>query len=57
VYGIHNNHDHIDEGERVKEDRRGVEEWKKVGENEGRQEIKEKRGRRLPHVLPLIDGV
>jgi hypothetical protein len=21
VYGIHNNHDHIDEGERVKEDR------------------------------------
>jgi hypothetical protein len=34
VYGIHNNHDHIDEGERVKGDRRGVEEWKKVGENE-----------------------
>jgi hypothetical protein len=35
VYGIHNNHDHIDEGERVKGDRRRVEEWKKVEENEG----------------------
>jgi hypothetical protein len=36
VYGIHNNHDHIDEGERVKGDRGGrkerVEEWREVGE-------------------------
>jgi hypothetical protein len=32
VYGIHNNHDHIDEGKRVKGDRG----WEKgeVGENE-----------------------
>ena len=52
MYGIHNNHDHIDEGERVKEDRRGVEEWKKVGENEGRQEIKEKRGEDYPMSSP-----
>jgi hypothetical protein len=39
VYGIHNNHDHIDEGERVKGDRGGrkerVEEWREVGERWG----------------------
>jgi hypothetical protein len=46
VYGIHNNHDHIDEGKRVKGDRG----WEKGEggrmERGGRQEIKEKRGRR-----------
>jgi hypothetical protein len=38
VYGIHSNHDHIDEGERVKGDRgwKNGERWEK---NEG-QEIK-----------------
>ena len=47
---IHNNHDHIDEGKRVKGDRG----WEKGeggrmergGRKWGRQEIKEKRGRR-----------
>jgi hypothetical protein len=34
VYGIHNNHDHIDEGERVKGDR-GWEKGERWGENEG----------------------
>jgi hypothetical protein len=46
VYGIHNNHDHIDEGERVKGDRG----WEKGeggrmergGRKWGRQEIKPK---------------
>ena len=46
MYGIHNNHDHIDEGKRVKGDRG----WEKGEggrmERGGRQEIKEKRGRR-----------
>ena len=44
VYGIHNNHDHIDEGDRVKGDRG----WEK-GERGGRMERggrKEKEGGR-----------
>ena len=48
MYGIHNNHDHIDEGKRVKGDRG----WEKGeggrmergGRKGGRQEIKEKKG-------------
>ena len=70
MYGIHNNHDHIDEGERVKGDkgvgeRRGWkngERWEKMREtgDKGKKgekgERMEKSGRRLPHVLPLIDS-
>ena len=65
MYGIHNNHDHIDEGKRVKGDRG----WEKGEggrmERGGRQEIKEKRGRREKGVEewekttpcpPLIDS-
>ena len=41
MYGIHNNHDHIDKGDRVKGDRggrkeRGVVEWREVGERRKR---------------------
>jgi hypothetical protein len=35
VYGIHNNHDHIDEGKRVKGDRGWEKMRERVGENEG----------------------
>ena len=64
MYGIHNNHDHIDEGERVKGDRgwKNGERWEKMREtgDKGKKgekgERKEKSGRRLPHVLPLIDS-
>ena len=48
MYGIHNNHDHIDEGERVKGDRG----WEKGVEGER----KKRSGRILPPVLPLIDS-
>jgi hypothetical protein len=66
VYGIHNNHDHIDEGEMVNGDRGGRKNGKmretgdkgKKGEKGVEGERKEKRsGRRLPPVLPLIDSV
>ena len=70
MYGIHNNHDHIDEGEKVKGDRRwekgegwkNGKRWGKMREtgDKGKKgekgERKEKSGRRLPHVIPLIDS-
>ena len=46
MYGIHSNHDHIDEGERVKGDRGREKGEGGRMERGGRQEIKEKRGRR-----------
>ena len=58
MYGIHNNHDHIDEGKRVKGDR-GWEKMRETGDKRKKGEKgerKEKSGRRLPHVLPLIDS-
>ena len=63
MYGIHNNHDHIDEGERVKGDRgweKGeggrMERWEKMREtgDKGKRGRREKSVRRLPHVIPLI---
>jgi hypothetical protein len=52
VYGIHNNHDHIDEGDRVKGDRRWEkgEGWKngKMREtgDKGKKESRERERRR-----------
>ena len=57
MYGIHK-HDHIDEGKRVKGDG-GWEKMRETGDKgkKGEKgERKEKSGRRLPHVIPLIDS-
>ena len=71
MYGIHNNHDHIDEGERVKGDRgwekeeggrmeRGGRKMRETGDKakrkKGEGRKKKRSGRRLPPVLPLIDS-
>jgi hypothetical protein len=67
VYGIHNNHDHIDEGEMVKGDRgwekgegrrmkRGGEKMRETGDKakrkKGGEGRKKRSGRRLPPVPP-----
>ena len=71
MYGIHNNHDHIDEGKRVKGDRgwekgeggrmeRGGRKMRETGDKakrkKGEGRKKKRSGRRLPPVLPLIDS-
>jgi hypothetical protein len=62
VYGIHNNHDHIDEGDRVKGDRgweKGERGWKKGGGkmretgNKGKKGEKGERSRGVGEDYPL----
>ena len=46
VYGIHNNHDHIDEGDRVKGDRRWEKGETEMGERREEGERRKRMGER-----------
>jgi hypothetical protein len=59
VYGIHSNHDHIDEGERVKGDRgwKNGERWEKMRETGDKGKKEEKGERKEKRALVSISNI